>query len=84
MTDMLRDMEKLEPQTIESHTFVENDVYLDGRSFHDCTFQKCRIFITLGCYELTGTIKFDDCTFDIKGPASNVASILDMLANQKS
>ena len=84
MNDILSDMEKLEPPPFKNHTFEGNDVYLDGRSFHDCTFQKCRILIKLGCFELTGTIQFEDCTFDISGPASNVESILDMLANQNS
>ncbi len=35
INDMLIEMEKLEPNQIKYHTFVGNDVYLDGRSFND-------------------------------------------------
>ena len=82
INDMLTEIEKLEPRQFENHTFVGHDVYLDGRSFNDCKFQNCRIFIKLGSYELKGDIQFEDCTFDINGPASNVESILYMLAEQ--
>lgn len=59
--------------------FTEQDVYLDGREFVDCSFRNCRIYITLGYFRLINPRAFVDCNFYLAGPAEIVKTLIDLI-----
>lgn len=44
-------------EVIEGQTFVDSDVWLDGRGFVRCTFRRCRLIVEVGRFG------FEDCEF---------------------
>lgn len=83
MHEFLTDVEKWVLERIENQPFFAQDVYLDGRHFHNCSFQDCRIFIKVGHFRVTGKLIFEHCDFVLNGPARAVKSVFDLLAHQR-
>ena len=45
--NIMTEIEKLKLEKISNKTFVDQDIYLDGREFTDCVFKNCRLFVKL-------------------------------------
>ncbi len=57
-------------------------ICLDGASFYECRFQRCRlIFSGLLPVTLEGCT-FDNCSWEFSGPAQNTLSFMTMLYTQ--
>jgi hypothetical protein len=77
---IVTEIEKIKLEIIKDKTFVDTDIYLDGRSFVDCIFKNCRMFIKLGCFNIIGRIHLEGCEFIALPPAAGVKSISDILS----
>lgn len=80
--DVLTRVEQVELQVVEGRHFKEEPVYLDGREFRDCTFERCRLFIKLGVFTATNS-NFLNSTFVMDGPANSLKNFIDMVYNQQ-
>jgi hypothetical protein len=60
-------------------TFQEATIYLDGKSFYRCRFERCTIIINgyLGCTLVDP--KFVDCRWTVNGPAQNTFDLMSAL-----
>jgi len=58
-------------------TFEDMEIYLDGSSFYNCTFKRCR-FIYSGVVPTTIAGRFDvvDCQWAFAGPAANMIQFM--------
>ena len=64
----------------EDETFADQDVYLDGREFVNCMFQRCRMHILLGRFRLLGTNSVPDCEWVLEGPTESTVKLLEYLS----
>lgn len=57
-------------------TFKDTKIFLDGGSFHRCTFERCEIVISglIGCTLIDP--KFVDCRWTVHGPAETTFQLL--------
>ncbi|MFN3890305.1 MAG: hypothetical protein ACK4MV_07905 [Beijerinckiaceae bacterium] len=61
--------------------FTEVMVTIDGSSFYDCTFERCRVVYS-GLLPFTlQNPKFIDCKWEVLGPADNTLKFLGALYN---
>ena len=62
-------------------TFTDAQIYLDGKSFYRCRFERCTIIITglMGC--VLSDPRFIDCKWTVSGPAQNTLQLLGALYN---
>nr|DAL09305.1 MAG TPA_asm: LH3 HEXON-INTERLACING CAPSID protein, CAPSID PROTEIN, BETA-HELIX [Caudoviricetes sp.] len=63
-------------KSIKSCTFEDTNVLLDGFSYENCTFTRCKIV-----YSATDTFalvnnRFNDCKWSFEGPAGNTLQFL--------
>ncbi len=72
---ILTEIERMHLDRINGQTLVEQDVYLDGREFRDCTFRNCHIFVKLGHFRLLGHNHFESCVFDMSAVADNLIAL---------
>lgn len=64
---------------VKGMLFREQTVRLDGKTFEDCTFERCRlVYSGMKPIELIGGT-IDCCIWDFDGPALNVFNFLAML-----
>ena len=77
---ILADIEKLKLERITNKTFVDTDVYLDGRAFTNCIFKNCRFFVKLGCFQIGGErIHLENIEWVLLPPAQGVKAIADLV-----
>jgi hypothetical protein len=70
---VLSALEGVSLQLVEGQTFVDQDVYLDGHLFRNCTFTRCRLFLALGHFRLEGeSLTMDGCQVMFYRPALHV------------
>jgi hypothetical protein len=63
----------------KNETFTEVTISVDGGSFYDCTFNRCRLRVSgLLPVTLEGGI-FNDCNWELVGPAANTLGFLSVL-----
>jgi hypothetical protein len=57
-------------------TFKEAKVFLDGKSFYRCRFERCEIVISgyMGCTLVDPM--FTNCTWTVSGPAQNTFQLM--------
>ncbi len=62
-------------------TFKDAKVFLDGKSFYRCRFERCEIVINglMGCTLVDP--RFVDCSWSFNGPALNTFQLLTALYN---
>ena len=73
--NIMTEIEKLKLEEITNKTFVDQDIYLDGRAFADCVFKNCRLFV-----KITGKrIHLDNIEFIASYPALGVKAISDLV-----
>ena len=60
---------------IESQTFKDEDIYLDGHSWFGCKFINCRIIIERGEFDVM-QCSFDSCKLVAKGNAVSIVKTL--------
>lgn len=65
-------------EVIADRRFVGEDVYLDGRSYLRCTFERCRLHIAFGWFALDAT-GIDDCTIVLQGFAENTRNFVNAI-----
>ena len=77
---ILTDIEKLKLERIDNKTFVNTDIYLDGRAFINCVFKDCRFFVKLGCFQIGGKrLHLENIEFITSHPAQGIKSIADLV-----
>ena len=82
---ILTDIENIKLELIENKTFVDQDVYLDGRDFVSCIFKNCTIHIKLGHFTIRGSNTIlTNCNFKYYPPAEAVKSISDIIVTQQN
>ena len=70
---ILTNIEKVKLEKVANKTFVDTDVYLDGRIFQNCIFENCRMFVKLGHFSLRGpAIHVRNCEIVASGPARDL------------
>lgn len=52
-------------------SFTQENVALDGMSFSDCEFRKCRLIYSGGEPPTFDACKFDHCDWRFEGPAAS-------------
>lgn len=63
----------------ENETFIERVIFLDGCSFKNCSFIRCKIVYSgLMGVEMEGQT-FEDCTYHLKGAAQETIAFLSSL-----
>jgi hypothetical protein len=77
--DILTDVEKMDLQVVDGLEFVDQDVYLDGRRFVRCGFQRCKLFVKLGVFALDDPTQLVQNTFYFLGPAGSIQNTLSFL-----
>lgn len=80
---LLAALQEWEFDTADGVDFVEQDVYLDGREFVNCSFRNCRIYITLGYFRLINPRAFVDCSFYLAGPAEIMKTLVDLIEGRQ-
>jgi len=83
INDVLIAIEQLDLDVVQGRQFKNETVYLDGREFRDCSFESCKIFIKLGVFRLTGSVKMIGSTFVMDGPANAVKIFVDLVYQQQ-
>ncbi len=76
---VLAELQEWEFDTAKGKDFVEQDVYLDGREFVDCSFRSCRIYVTLGYFRMINPRALVDCRFYLAGPAEIMKTLVDLV-----
>ena len=66
-------------ETASGMEFENQDVYLDGREFVECSFRSCRIYITLGYFRMINPRALVDCQFFLAGPAEIMKTLVDLI-----
>jgi hypothetical protein len=83
----LTTLEKMPLELFKGRTFVDEDVYLDGREFVDCSFIRCRMFVKLGHFRFVVTGKTHQemgyCEYRFLPPSDEVRDTIMMLLSQK-
>lgn len=82
---VLTNIENIKLDLVENKTFVDQDVYLDGRDFVSCIFKNCTIHIKLGHFTIRGSNTIlTNCNFKYSPLAEAVKSISDIIASQQN
>jgi hypothetical protein len=76
---VLASLQDWEFGTAEGIEFEDQDVYLDGREFIDCSFRNCRVYITLGYFRMINPRALVDCQFFLAGPAEIMKTLVDLV-----
>jgi hypothetical protein len=76
---VLASLQDWEFGTAQGIEFEDQDVYLDGREFIDCSFRSCRIYITLGYFRMINPRALVDCQFFLAGPAEIMKTLVDLV-----
>lgn len=76
---VLASLQDWEFETAQGIEFEDQDVYLDGREFIDCSFRSCRIYITLGYFRMINPRALRDCQFFLAGPAEIMKTLVDLV-----
>jgi hypothetical protein len=77
---ILTDLEKLKLEEFNNRTFVDTDVYLDGRAFTDCFFKNCRFFVKLGNFRIGGkSLHLENIEWILSGSAQGIKAIADLI-----
>lgn len=76
---VLAALQDWEFETAQGIEFEDQDVYLDGREFIDCSFRSCRIYITLGYFRMINPRALVDCQFFLAGPAEIMKTLVDLV-----
>ena len=63
-------------EVIADRHFVNEDVWLDGRSFLRCHFTRCRLRIAWGWFEIRETNIDTDCTINAHGFAEGALNFV--------
>jgi hypothetical protein len=63
--------------TIKGRTFQDQDVYLDGRDFVDCTFIRCRMIFALGWFAVRGRLQVRECNWSLGPPAHLAVQLME-------
>ena len=79
INELLATLQDWEFEVANGVDFVEQNVYLDGREFVNCSFRNCRIYITLGYFRLINPKAFVDCNFYLAGPAEIMKTLVDLI-----
>jgi len=61
--------------------FTHETVRLDGESFSDCEFKKCRMVYAGGSPPVFRDCRFDDCEWRFEGAASDTLEYLKVVWN---
>ena len=74
VTALLTEVEKLPLELVDGEDFLEQDVYLDGYFFRNCSFRHCRIYVKLGRFriDVSSGFRFENNTINLAPPASGV------------
>lgn len=70
--DLLAEIEKMDLAPVLDQSFEDQDIYLDGREFVNCSFRHCRLFSHIGHWRISGAYHLEDCGFHFQYPASVV------------
>jgi hypothetical protein len=70
--DLLSEIERMDLVGVFGQNFENEDIYLDGREFVDCSFKDCRLFCHVGHWRISGKYDLDRCGFHFQYPASTV------------
>ncbi len=81
---VLAAMQDWEFDVAQDVEFADQDVYLDGREFVNCSFRNCRIFITMGYFRMLNPRAFVDCNFLLAGPADIMKSLIDVVEGRQA
>jgi hypothetical protein len=76
---ILAGLQQWQFETAQGIDFTDQDVYLDGREFVDCSFRGCRVYITLGYFRMINPRAFVDCRFYLAGPAEIMKTLVDIV-----
>jgi len=66
--------------SVIGQSFVDQTVYLDGRSFRGCRFLRCHFVIRLGWFRLWGINPMDECTTLLDPPVRHGKRLADATA----
>lgn len=80
---VLAALQDWEFETATGIEFEGQDVHLDGREFIDCSFRRCRIYVTLGYFRMINPRAFVDCQFLLAGPAEIMKSLVDVVEGRR-
>jgi hypothetical protein len=69
---------------VVGHSFVDQTIYLDGRSFRSCHFLRCTFVIRLGWFRLWGVNPMEDCATVLDPPVVHGKGLADSTAERKS
>lgn len=76
---VLAALQDWEFETAHGIEFENQDVYLDGREFIDCSFRNCRIYITLAYFRMINPRALVDCQFFLAGPAEIMKTLVELV-----
>lgn len=79
INQLLTALQQWEFDTAQGIEFEDQDVYMDGREFIDCSFRRCNVYITLGYFRMTNPRAFVDCRFYLAGPAEIMKTLVDLI-----
>lgn len=80
VTEILGLIQGLSRTRFEGEVFEDQDVFLDGRDFINCTFRRCRLHIFIGLFSFTGSQTFDGgLEVRLGGPAEGLMNLLEYL-----
>ena len=79
INQLLATLQQWEFDAAQGVDFEEQDVYLDGREFIDCSFRRCNIYITLGYFRMINPRALVDCRFYLAGPAEIMKTLVDLV-----
>jgi|FLYL01.1.fsa_nt_gi hypothetical protein len=76
---ILSGLQDWEFDTAQGLDLEDQDVYLDGREFIDCSFRNCNMYITMGYFRMINPRAFVDCRFYLAGPAEIIKTLVDII-----
>lgn len=76
ITEFLGRLQRLSRARYEGVVFEDQDVFLDGRDFINCTFRRCRLRIVLGAFMFSGTQNLSECSWLLGGPADSTVKLI--------
>lgn len=81
---LLTTIGQVDLEVVEDQHFRDQDVYLDGRDFRNCSFVNCRIFVRLGHFQIENLRVLANNAFMMEGPAGTVHSLVRSVQEQQS